>query len=220
MIKLNKLTHEIIERAFCIDVEMRQVDTYPAMMGWACGDDFTQVVFDQRLSAAAEYRQLKIVDLHRLLDVLVSTARETDSLLIAYSVHERDLLCELIPQKTEDINKIYCNANLRKWMKRTFPIEYAEAEEKERSRLVATQQLPPSGWVSMGLKQLLKMPIVGYPEASSAGIGSPAKALQYVRAHSDPLTKGAKRKWSSMLTYNRHDVLGMKHLLHFMVDHK
>lgn len=127
------------------------------------------------------------------------------------------MLCELLPDRADDVSNIYCNANLKKWMKRNFPSQYAEAREKERKRLVATKQRGP---VTMGLKQLLKMPVVQYTEVSSAGIGSPAKALQYVRTHSDPLTVGAKRKWSSMLTYNRHDVVGMRHLLHFMVDHK
>jgi hypothetical protein len=217
MVKLNTLTHEIIDQAYCIDVEMRQVDTDPAMMGLAYGNDFKQVVFDQKLSAAAKYRDLEVVDLHSYLDDIVSLAKKSDSVLIAYSTHEQDLLCELLPNKADDISSIYCNANLRKWMKRNFPDQYAEAKEKERRRLVATKQRRP---VKVGLKQLLKMPVVQYAEVSSAGIGSPAKALQYVRTHSDPLTVGAKRKWSSMLTYNRHDVIGMRHLLHFMVDHK
>ncbi len=217
MINQNTLTHEIIDRAYCIDVEMRKVDPDPAMMGLAYGNDFKQVVFDQKLSAAAKYRDLEVVDLDSYLDDIVSSAMKSDSVLIAYSTHEQDLLCELLPSKAADISSIYCNANLRKWMKRNFPDQYAEAEEKEKRRLVATKQRRP---VKMGLKQLLKMPVVQYPEVSSAGIGSPAKALQYVRTYSDPLTVGAKRKWSSMLTYNRHDVIGMRHLLHFMVDHK
>ena len=217
MVKLNTLTHENIDRSYCFDVEMRLHDEDPAMMGLAYGNDFKQVVFDQRLSVAAKYRDLEVVDLHSYLDELISLAKKSGSVLIAYSTHEQDLLCELLPNRADDISSIYCNANLRKWMKRNFPDQYAEAKEKERRRLVATKQRRP---VKVGLKQLLKMPVVQYAEVSSAGIGSPAKALQYVRTHSDPLTVGAKRKWSSMLTYNRHDVIGMRHLLHFMVDHK
>ena len=217
MIKLNTLTHEIIDRAYCIDVEMRQVDTDPAMMGLACGNDFKQVVFDQKLSAAAKYRNLEVVDLHSYLDDLVSSAKRSGRVLIAYSTHEQELLCDLLPNRTDDISSIYCNANLRKWMKHNFSDQYAEAKKKEKRRLVAAKQRGP---VKMGLKQLLKMPVVQYPGVSSAGIGSPAKALQYVRKYPDHLTIGAKRKWSSMLTYNQHDVIGMRHLLHFMVDHK
>lgn len=220
MTKIKDLTHEIIDDAYCIDFEMRQNDIYPAMMGWTRGDNFNQIVFDRRLSAAAEYSDLVIVDFRALLDDMVSAALATNSLLIAYSVHEQELLCRLFPEKVKNIKSIYCNANLRKWIKHRFPEEYAEAENKERRRLIANKKLLPSRRVSIGLKPLLKMPVVQYAEASSAGVGSPAEALRYVRAHSDPLTRSAKRKWSSMLTYNRHDVLGMRHLLHFMVDQR
>ena len=180
MVKLNTLTHENIDRAYCFDVEMRvHDDTDPAMMGLAYGNDFKQVVFDQRLSVAAKYRDLEVVDLYSYLDeLIVPSAKKSGSVLIAYSTHEQDLLCELLPNRADDISRIYCNANLRKWMKRNFPDQYAEAKEKERRRLVATKQRRP---VKLGLKQLLKMPVVQYAEVSSAGIGSPAKALQYVR---------------------------------------
>ena len=71
------------------------------------------------------------------------------------------------------------------------------------------------------------MPVVGYPGADKAGRGWPSKALQVVRDHLErkgptesALTKGAKARWSKLITYNRHDVLGLEHLLRFVIDHR
>lgn len=233
MPKLTDLTQPALDRAIFFDFEMREADETPALIGMLCEDDFQQVALDSQLHTAAEYTNNKEDDSrvytanpHEYLADLINRAESEDRLLIAYTNHEKDILNEMFSIRSEsrlfveELDHLYLNANAKRWFKRNYPAECETALQVEQARLVQAGQLPPSGRVTLGLKPLLRMPIVNYESANHVGIGSPAKAIAYVRSHSRPLTTAAKRKWSNLLTYNAHDVIGMKHLLQFIINHR
>ncbi len=233
MPKLTELTQTTLDRAILFDFEMREADDTPALIGVLCEQDFRQVALDPKLHIAAKYTNNKEDDSrvetanpHEYLAALIERAEIEKRLLIAYTNHELNVLTEMFRTHREatlvntTLEQLYLNANAKRWFKRNYPAECETALKTERARLVQAGQLPPSGRAKLGLKPLLKMPVVKYAKANRVGIGSPAKAMAYVRSHSEPLTTAAKRKWSNLLTYNAHDVIGMQHLLQFILNQR
>jgi hypothetical protein len=143
---------------------------------------------------------------------IVRVARETESLIAGYSIPERDLLMKACPEQAEWIKANYLNANAAKWFKNHRPKLYAQA-----CRSAGERRKP-------GLKDFLIQPAVGYPYKKYLLAVQPGSILGRLRTllakrggiHRD-LTDEARRDWTNLIEYNRQDVLGMQHLVKYVV---
>jgi hypothetical protein len=232
MNSVSNLSLEGLDAGIYFDVEMREADALPALVGVMIDGEFEIIVLEELLHPAAEYSSLRVREPLSLFENLLLQAERDDCHLIAYSQHEFDLLASMYSNGSpkhkhllDILNRRYFNANIRKWFRKNLRESYDLLESKEKAKGKSSKFAKNNGGIRMGLKLLLQLPEVAYPDVKSAGIGYPATALREVRDHLqrkgpsvDSLTPGARRKWSKLLTYNRHDVVGMEHLLRFAVE--
>ena len=140
--------------------------------------------------------------------------------MIACSTHERALMETLLPERTEQINKLYKNANMRKWFKRFVR---TQAGEPYRQAFQALQQeVAGQAFTSIGLKDLLQLVDYDYPRGFNNF--SPATKITGIinmlnddirRGDHAQLTRPKKRDWTNVIKYNKHDCKGMEYLLQF-----
>jgi hypothetical protein len=165
------------------------------MVGTLVEGRFEQIVFDERLSAAAGHKGLRLIPFRQSGEELISQAEQEGRLLCAYSTHEQNMLKEHlgldVADRTVNVRKL-----ARGWHRRTWP----------------DQPLPD--W---GLKTFLDF--IGYPRPAHLGEQKTTHRLRGVlaglerRGSYEALTPVQKAKWTRLLDHNRHDCLGMKALL-------
>jgi len=143
---------------------------------------------------------------------LLQLAKEKGAYIAGYSIPERDYLYAANPGQEEAIDKIYFNANAASWFRNKRPATY------ERILKTMPKMRRP------GLKQFLLDPEVKYPYPKYLVRSefSPANALKQAReqltkynGEYSEVSKGTKTALKHLIDYNRHDVLGMRHLVEF-----
>lgn len=214
------------------DVEMRKDDHFPALVGVLVDEEFTITCLEEGLRPAAEHAGLEVVNPHEFFTALLLKAEDEDRALVAYTLHEFEILEKMFDGNSGEnkhlldiLNRRYVNANARKWFRKHYRESYDMIEARERAKGRRSKYRKKNGGIRMGLNLLLQIPEVAYPGANEAGRGSPANALRDVRdhfarkgPHIDSLTSTVKGKWTRMLRYLEHDVLGMAHLFEFMSE--
>lgn len=166
----------------------------PALAGWACEFELTQVVLDDRLELAARESDLPAKDLDELVAGLLEKCEEEGRAVVGFSQAEKNTVGRYT---SRDLSPVYRDARLiaKRWINRLHP----DAE------------------VAWELKELLEF--IGFPWPSFLGEGKATKKIRYVRemlgrkGSYDDLTATAKRHWTNLLTYNRIDCLGMRDLV-------
>jgi hypothetical protein len=194
-----------------LDVERRKADTEPALTSVHWPDGLTTYVHDPILERSAKAWKLEFQPWAQLAARIVRRAIATNSLIAGYSIPERDLLMAARPEDAEWIKANYLNANAARSFKKHRPELYTEA-----CRTAGRRDSP-------GLKDFLMLPAVGYRYPKYLRDVQPGSILGRLRDLLDKregvhreLTKAAKRDWRKLIEYNRHDVLGMIHLVEYV----
>jgi len=195
-----------------IDIEERKKDNAPAMTTVLIGDELTTYIHDPVLAPAAKAKGVVFMEWKELYVWLLQLAIEKGAYIAGYSIPERDYLYAANPGQEEAIDKIYFNANAASWFRNKRPATY--------ERILKT--MPK--FRRPGLKQFLLDPEVKYPYPKYLVRSefSPANALKQAREqltkyqgkYSD-VSNGTKTALGQLIEYNKHDVLGMKHLVEF-----
>jgi hypothetical protein len=193
-----------------VDCEGRRKDVFPAMTTILIGDELTTYIHDPVLRPAADAKEVQFIDWKEFYVRLLQLAKERGAYIAGYSIPERDYLYAANPE--ELVDKVYFNANAASWFRNKRPDMY------ERIRKSMPKMRKP------GLKQFLLEPEVGYayPKYLVRSEFSPAKALKQAREQLtkyqgkySEVSKGTKTALKHLIHYNRHDVLGMRHLVEF-----
>ena len=195
-----------------LDVEKRKNDLEPALTSVHWADGLKTYAHDPILEDSARARSLEFQPWAQLAAEIVSVAKVSTSLIAGYSIPERDLLMASCPEHTEWIDENYLNANAAKWFRNQRPEVYAEAFRKANG-----EGRKP------GLKDFLIQSGVGYAYKKYLLDVEPGTFLERMRkllfkrngVYRD-LTKEARRDWINFIEYNRHDVLGMIHVVGYV----
>ena len=216
--KLEHLTREILEYAVIIDFE-GLMDEDPSVAGILYDGYFSQVCFNPKLEQAAIAKDLEFTSLHSYLDELLTECLEDHRLIIGYSQREYDVLCDVLPDRIEEINSVYLNAIATKWFKKRYPIALkALAETKKKAKHYRDRKI--------GLKDILDFDFVAYDVESWAKGVKPAKAIRRMinalekKNDYKSVTRGTKSAWTKMLRYNQLDVEGLHYLLQWILDNQ
>ena len=217
MPRFNKL---IIQNGIYIDFEMRIKDNNPQMIGVLIDGTYECIVTGQKLQSSAEYKGLEFRRPKAYLRELLDRAEGERRKVIAYSTHERDLMETLLPERTDQIKKLYKNANMRKWFNRFVQTQNGEPYRQAFQAL--QQEVAGQPFANIGLKDLLQL--VGYDYPRGFKNFSPATKITGIinMLHDDDrgcvhsqLTRSKKRDWTNVIKYNTHDCKGMECLLQF-----
>jgi len=195
-----------------IDCEGRKKDKFPAMTTVLIGNELTTYIHDPVLAPAAKAKGVVFMEWKELYVWLLQLAKEKGAYIAGYSIPERDYLYAANPDQKELVDMIYFNANAASWFRNKRPATY--------ERILKT--MPK--FRRPGLKQFLLDPEVKYPYPKYLVRSefSPANALRQAREqltkyqgkYSD-ISAGTKTALNHLIDYNRHDVLGMRHLVEF-----
>ena len=226
----SNLEKEILERAVWFDIEKREADVSPALTGVLVDGEFSITVHDQKLAVAANYSNLEVIEGRTFFRDLIDRCNDENRKLISYTSADFGFITAAFPELEESLQQVYIKASFSSWFKRKKAKLYAElqvnAKKKfSRSKNKFNKGPKKSGEFRVGLKDMLKLPTVGYPDGPKTGVGGSAKAIKKIRdrydkpgADVEKITSGEKRAWSKMLTYLKHDVLGLCHLTKWVND--
>ena len=216
--KLEHLTREILEYAVIIDFE-GLMDEDPSMAGILYDGYFTQVCFNPKLEKAAIAKNLQFTSLHSYLDELLTECIDDHRLIIGYSQREYEVLCDVLPDRIEEINSVYLNAIATKWFKNRYPLALKVlAKTKKKEKYHRDRRI--------GLKDILDFDFVDYEVEPWAKGVKPAKAIRRMinalEKNKDykSVTGGTKSAWTKMLRYNQVDVEGLHYLLTWILDNQ
>lgn len=190
----NYMTASEADRAIYIDLE-GFTGKSPALIGVLMDDDFEQIVLDDRLTSAATAKKLRTSSLAEEIQRLQLCCAETDRVLVAYSLHELNVIRE---HALIDVGDIYRNG--RKLATRFKTLVLPNVAVKDR-----------------GLKTFLKL--IGFTIPKGLEAGQATQWLGYVtdmiqrRGSYAKLTRVAKGKWTKLLGYNEYDCRGLKALV-------
>ena len=183
------------QRGIYIDFEGFK-DKPPAIIGLFIDGNFNQVVLDSDFEHAARAKGLAVEDLRQVVERLKSDCERDGRFIIAFSMHELSLIervCGI------DISRYYKNglAIAKRWR-----WHFHRNIELTRN----------------SLDEFLSLPSVDYKVPGHFRKGIATKRLKAVAAglcrHDEysRLTAVQKGKWTKLLDYNRHDVLGLRAL--------
>ena len=199
--------------AIWLDFEMRKEDARPALAGMIVDDVFSQVVFDEALAGAVSAKAksgalIKFMHFKDWCNDIYESCLK-GAALIGYTTHERETIdgCWLEKGFSTNNSFYYLDANVTKLVRQSNPSLLQELNSKQRS-----------AYEKVGLKDFLQHSSSGYDYPRHLRGFKPATQIQRLRDQNNRYdeysqwSKGSKRAWSNLLTYNKHDVLGMKHL--------
>ena len=169
---------------------MRTEDEYPTLVGVLVDDEFTITCLEEGLRPAAKHASLEVVNPHEFFTALLLKAEEEDRALVAYTLHEFEILENMFSENSGEnkhlldiLNRRYVKANARKWFRKHYRESYDMIEARERAKGRRSRYRRQNGNIRMGLNLLLQIPEVAYLGADEAGRGSPANTLRDVRDH-------------------------------------
>lgn len=215
------VSHIRSHRILWLDVEMRERDDQPAMVGFipfgSAPSKVQQVMCDLPFVHVADMKKMKHMSWFRfVLDVVVPVI-QADGLVAAYSNHELKFIVGVLEAFNlhELVDRLqYLDCNAGEYFRQHLPAEYHQIRRRlnRRYRRGLISRRP-----KVGLKDYLMSDFSGYDYPMYLRGFSPAEALAYIRPQAIDRpprrwTKGAKRRLANLLTYNAHDVSGMQFL--------
>ncbi|MDA0912220.1 MAG: hypothetical protein O2818_00765 [Bacteroidetes bacterium] len=217
IIKAILQTHRIL----WMDVEMRKNDLVPAMIGYVpFGSMIGQVqhvLCDASFERVARMKKLDHQPWLQFVQSVIVPVIQQKGVIAAYSRHELKLIEEAL--HALDLSHmldelIYFDCNASDCFQLNFPDEYFQIRRAVARRV---RRGLISQFRRMGLKDFLMSDSSAYDYPKYLRDFSPAEALAYIRPQAAERlprrwTKVAKRKLATLLTYNMHDVLGMRYL--------
>ena len=219
---------EVIDDAdtLWLDFEQPQSAPHPTLVGVLCNEDFEQVVFDPLLEQAVEAKIRSGLPIRFevwedwLLEI--HDHIEDGCSLVGYSLHELNVLIE--GWQSVGIGEIvnedaaYLDANVARLLKRNHP---NLRDDILRKRAKKSEYQPDK----LGLKDLLYHPDIPfhYPTyLRNFPVGQAIRGFQdqqEKKGRYKDWSKGNKRKWTNLLTYNRLDVEGMEFIVDWAWEH-
>ena len=202
-----------------LDVEKRENDETPAMSTVMIDQKIKTYVHDLALVPPANARpqgDIAYMSWSDLVDELFEKTKSPKTLIGAYTEAELDLLIRATPSRQAHWEKVYFNANARRWFQRHYPEIYNDILAKVKK----------SGpFAKVGLKNFLTHKDVGYKYPTNLRGFSPAKQInrlreQFIRyggVYKD-YAAGSKRAWTNFVNYNREDVKGMQWLVQQIIN--
>ena len=202
-----------------LDVEMRESDETPAMSTVMTDEKIKTYVHDLALVPPAKARPQGDITYILWSDLVADLFEKTKSpktLIGAYTEAELDLLIRATPSRQAHWEKVYFNANARRWFQKHHPEIYNDI-------LAKVKRSDP--FARVGLKNFLTHKAVGYKYPTNLRGFSPAKQInrlreQFIRyggVYKD-YSAGSKRAWTNLVNYNREDVKGMQWLAQRMTS--
>lgn len=197
-----------------LDVERRENDETPGMSTVLIKEQLRTYVHDLSLVPPAKARpqgDITYISWSDLVADLFEKTKSPKTLIGAYTEAELDLLIQALPAKKEHWERVYFNANARKWFERHHPEIYKD---------IFTKLKKSDPYARVGLKNFLTHKAVGYKYPTNLRGFSPAKQInrlreQFIRyggVYAD-YSPGSKRAWTNLVNYNREDVKGMQWLV-------
>ena len=217
------LSSEEMERAVWFDIE-KQINGEIGLTGYLVDDQFAIVVHDPMLRIGADYSNLMFQPGGEFYRSLVQRCQSEDRLLISYTNADLEFVTESNPELEDAVKAVHQKSKFTSFFRHQHPELFAEMQRRLKVRKRTkkhrfTTKQKKSGEFEAGLKDMLKLEAVGYPEREKVGIGGSARAIRMVRERFDKsghdvdaLARGEKKAWSKMLTYLRHDVYGLRYL--------
>lgn len=193
----NTLTADEASRALYVDFEGRK-EGPPILLGVArkAGVGETprahQTITDPLFVPLAVERELEYEPLVDAIEGILTRAEKRHRLIVAWSIHEWEVVRDYAPQKLDRFEARFVNAKLvaERWRSRCHP------ESKPATSDLATY---------MGL--------VGRDVPDGAGPGRTSETIDALRttlgAGRQP-TPNQRRRWADLLLHNAHDCAGMK----------
>ena len=218
------LNHEELKDAVWFDIEKREKDVEPALTGMMVDDEFSITVHDERLSIGAEYSNLHLKNGKPFFEALIEKCRNEGRMLISYTKADYEFITSAYPDLKDDLDQIYQKTRFTSWFRQNKPrlFELMQKKKASKTRKKRVRNRPmrkKSGEFQIGLKDMLQLDEVDYPNRSKVGIGGSANAIKKIRTrynktgdNENSITAGEKKAWTKMLTYLKHDVLGLAHL--------
>lgn len=215
------VSHIRSHRILWLDVEKREKDAQPAMVGYipygSVLSKVQQVMCDLPFVLVADMKKIEHMHWFRfVLDVVVPVIK-ADGLVAAYSAHELKYIVGVLEALNlyELVDRLqYLDCNAGDCFRQNLPAEYSQIRRRlmRRYRRGLISRRP-----KVGLKDYLMSDASGYDYPKYLRGFSPAEALAYIRPQAIDRpprrwTKGAKRRLTNLLTYNAHDVSGMRYL--------
>lgn len=203
-----RITPQQAERAIYIDFECLATDPpHPALLGiLGSGDDFEQLIVDERLAPArVASRNVRVLDARTAIEELVRRAAGADRLVVGWSFFDRHVAIRIAPHLANALHARYRNAiqTARPWRQAIHPSVQVTrdddfAPKHTLDKYAALTQYPdarrllnaePAKWIRHTLDQL-------------AATGGRYRATTFQ----------TKRDWHKLLDYNRHDCLALRHI--------
>ena len=196
-----------------MDIEMRENDETPAMSTVLINDQLRTYVHDLALVPPAKVRpegDITYIIWSDLVADLLEKTKAPKTLIAAYTESELKLLIEATPSKQNHWEKVYFNANARKWFEKHHFEIYKDIFAKVKKS---------DPYARVGLKNFLTHKDVGYKYPINLRGFSPSAQInrlrtQFIRyggVYAD-YSAGSKRAWTNLVKYNREDVIGMQWL--------
>ena len=217
------LTRKMVEGAIYIDIEKRIDDEIPALIGEFSDGRYMCRITDKHLFKLAYSRAAVCADINTYLNSLLDRSLTSGRKLVAFSEFELGQMKELLPHRTDDLDRMYVNAN--SVVKRFFNRERRDTmarlrKEKEENQGRYGQKV--------GLKEYLGLPFVRYHYPRSLqrhfkGAGYTLKILRKQLERKEcyiELSDDARMQWRYLVEYNRHDCAGMHHLMTYVNGHR
>ena len=209
-----------------LDFEQPQNAPHPTLVGVLCDENFEQVVFDPLLEQAVEAKIKSDFPIRSAIWeewlVALESDVESGSSLIGYTEYDLNVITKgwqaLGIEEIENESVAYLDANVRKLIGRNAT---KLRDEIVRQRARHGIQQPER----IGLKDLLCHNEIPYDYPKHLGN---FKVGQSIRSFHDQQTRkgnyktwspGTKKKWTNLLTYNRHDVEGMEFIVDWAWEH-
>ncbi len=175
-----------LERAVWFDIEKRKDDSEPALTGYLVDGEFTIVVHDSRLQLGADYSNLNFQPATNFYQQIIERCRLENRLLISYTMADFGFVVTSNPELNDVMSEVHQKAKFTSYFKYEHPDLYAEMQARQkkrhgnkRTRFITKKK--KSGDFEVGLKDMLKLVAVGYPERSKVGIGGSANAIKDMR---------------------------------------
>ena len=228
----HNLSKEVIKNAIWFDIEKQKGDVEPAVTGMLVDGLFSIIVHDEKLTCGADYSELKLISGEKFYSNLLKRCLDENRKLISYTSADFKYISTAYPMLKDDLEKVHIKASFSSWFRRKKPELFSQMQANAKKNYIRSKNKfgkgpKKNGEFRVGLKDMLKIEAVGYPDTSKIGIGGSAKAIKKIRDRFDKtgdnvekVTAGEKKSWSKMLTYLKHDVYGLCHLTNWVNQNK
>lgn len=183
---ISHINNSILEKAVIIDFEGPK-EGKPELVGYFKDNKFKTIFLNDAFESCKTRYSAGCMTLDEFTDLILKDINEEDRLVIAFSVHEADILLD------------YFEGSPVHW--------YRDAHKYFKKYLFHRRYPRPTGWNLDSILEFYDIEKTNYGERKISGYIQYAKRDLLRKGHYDQITKSAKTKLTKALNYNREDVL-------------